>query len=52
MIDGTQKLPDYSSNSRRATCNFQSGGAIYAYRADVKIYTSTFDTNTAEKVSG
>ena len=52
MIDGTQKFPDYSSNSRGPTYNFQKGGAIYASRgAKVEIYTSTFESNTAEDVS-
>jgi hypothetical protein len=39
-----------SSNSWRGTCNFQ-GGAIFASGADVKIYTSVFESNSAGSVS-
>jgi hypothetical protein len=31
---------------------FSKGGAGYAYKADARIYTSTFDNNTANAVSG
>jgi hypothetical protein len=34
-----------------AAWNYQRGGAIYVDATDVKIYTSIFKSNTAEKVS-
>jgi hypothetical protein len=40
-------------NSWRGTWNYLKGGAIDATSgADVKIYTSTFESNSADDVSG
>jgi hypothetical protein len=46
MNDGLQKLPDFSAHIKI----FQ-GGAIFVNSAEVKIYTSTFESNAANNVS-
>jgi hypothetical protein len=54
MSAGLQNVPELSSysNSRGPTSNFQDGGAIAVDGgAKVEIYTSTFESNTAEDVS-
>jgi hypothetical protein len=51
MIDGTQKFPDYSTNSRGPTYNFQDGGAIHIADGTLVVHDSAFDTNTAPYVS-
>jgi hypothetical protein len=43
-------ISNFCSNSWRGTSNYSKGGAIFAMSADVKIYTSTFKSNTADMV--
>jgi hypothetical protein len=40
-----QNLPEMSSN-------YLKGGAIYAYSADIKVYTTNFENNAVRTVSG